>query len=120
MEHDNKLGYQLGQVRLIFQASDVGVRTPFFERPLAYIQWFSKLRKKDPLTNMFIISRQLDGDNRLGEVVDISRFTRRVELIPRFGIRAPDEIDCNSSMELDHLMYSLNSFLDKETYQAVY
>ena len=114
------LGYRLGQVRLIFQAGDVGIGNPFFERPLAYIQWFSKLWKKDPLTNMFIILRQLDSDNRLGEVIDVSRITQQVELIPRFGIRAPDEIDCNSSMELDHLMYSLNSFLDKEMYQAVY
>jgi len=115
-----KLGYRLGQVRLIFQASDVDVGSPFFKRPLAYIQWFSKLREKDPLTNMFVISRQLDGGDRLGEVVDIGRISQRVELIPRFGERASDDIDHNSSMELDHLAYSLNSFLDKETYQAVY
>lgn len=55
-------------------------------------KWFSKLRNKDPLTNMFIISRQLDGDNRLGEVIDVGRITRRVELIPRFGKRASDPL----------------------------
>ena len=32
---------------------------------------------------MFIISRQLDGGNRLGEVIDIGRITLRVELNPK-------------------------------------
>lgn len=71
--------------------------------------------------NMYIAVRDLEPDgSRRGEIIDVHRIVRRIELIPQFGGQVRSNIDANNSLELDDLSYSVNSFTDKEIYQSVF
>lgn len=71
--------------------------------------------------NMYIAVRDLNEDaTRRGEIININRITRRIELIPQFGGRVPSAVNSNTSLELDDLSYCVNSFTDKEIFQAVF
>lgn len=74
-----------------------------------------------PNINMYTAVRDLNEDgSRRGEIIDINRIIRRVELIPQFGGRVLGHMNSNNSLELDDISYSVNSFTDKEVYQSVF
>jgi hypothetical protein len=71
--------------------------------------------------NMHITSWSLGADGLCrGEVVELQYVTWCIQLVPRFGAHVSGQMTANTSMEMDDCSYWVNSFFDKENYQAVY
>lgn len=117
------LGYQVAQIRLIFQLMGVPTGHGLFGRPLAYIEWFRKPRPRhvhDPI-NMYMTTRMMNSDGtRQGEIIELSTVARHIQLVPSFGKDVAPGLNHNTSMEVPGLVYSINCFASKEIYQAVW
>lgn len=55
---------------------------------------------------------------RLGDIFKLTDIREIIELVPRFGERMPDGLDCNNSLELMKSFY-INNFSDKETFHTI-
>jgi hypothetical protein len=113
------LGYRVAQVRLLFRVRLVDVWNVLHGERLAYVQWFSEPKprhEKDIL--MYEVSRQ-DSGPRTGAIIPMSSIARFVQLIPKFGSVIADQISSANSMDIVRDYY-VNSFADKEIYQAVW
>jgi hypothetical protein len=86
-----------------------------------YVQWFERPRPRaEKGINMYKISKQLTTRNRpLGSVLALSAARRFVQLIPDFSPNMGSQIDATTSASTC-LSYWVNSFADKEIYQAVW
>ena len=78
-------GLRVGQVRAIFQLpSYFPIKTNI---PLAYVEWFTPLRKPDGVTGYYHISRSTRSKRGImgpyAEIIPISRLVSNVMLIPR-------------------------------------
>lgn len=74
----------------------------------------------DDAIEMFRVVRCLDGNgNRRGMIVKLTDIWRLVELVPRFKAKCPSRWDSETAVELAEQFF-VNSFADKEIYQAVY
>jgi len=60
-----------------------------------------------------------DDNIRTGGVVLLSSITRLVQMVPAYGATVNPELTAANSMDRWRHYY-LNSFMDKETYQAVW
>ncbi|KIK12222.1 hypothetical protein PISMIDRAFT_70931, partial [Pisolithus microcarpus 441] len=47
-------GMQLAQVRVVFKLPEV---FGTFPHPLAYVEWFTTLQRRDPVSGLFIVTR---------------------------------------------------------------
>jgi hypothetical protein len=77
-------GLRVGQVRAIFELpSYFPIK---YDTPLAYIEWFTPLRKPDSVTGYYHISRSTRTKRGIkgpyAEIISISRLVRNVMLIP--------------------------------------
>jgi hypothetical protein len=70
---------------------------------------------------MYRVERMMLGDNPKGDIIALDSISRFVQLVPRFGRKVAGEarLDTYTSMDICKYFY-INSFADKETYQAVY
>ena len=116
------LGYRVAQLRLIFQL-EVNQSHPLFNRPLAYVHLFTPTSMVCPNSHLYKVSKEeySKGGNRwpLGVVVELTSIARAIHLIPHYGPAVHKHLNSNNSLDLCQSFW-LNSFLDKETYQAVY
>lgn len=63
----------------------------------------------------------LDQDGkRHGEILELSNVARQIQLIPKYGARICSTITSDNSLEDDAGRYFINSFWDKEVFQAVW
>jgi hypothetical protein len=114
------VGYQVAQLRAIFRPALPRVH-PLFGTTLAYVYWFSDLApaaEKDIL--MYRVRPKKGEDNhREGEVIELQAIHRLVQLIPIHGSVINPDLSSENCIDRWHQFY-INSFMDKETYQAVY
>jgi hypothetical protein len=63
----------------------------------------------------------MSGDTPTADIIALDSISRFVQLVPRFGKKALGEVrlDTYTSMDVCKYFY-INSFADKEIYQAVY
>ncbi len=75
----------------------------------------------DDNIEMFRFVRDLDPEDlsRRGTIIRLLDIWRPIDVIPKFGEACPEEWTQDNSVELASEFY-VNSFGDKETYQAVY
>ena len=94
---------------------------PLFDVPLAYVYWFS-----DPLPmaeldiNMYKVQYLRGGNNyRTGGIIFLRNISRLIQLVPFFSPNINPDLSVDNSMDVWR-HYHVNSFMDKETYQAVW
>jgi hypothetical protein len=107
-------------MRAIFRPS-LPQTHPLFGTTLAYVYWFSKLAptaEKDILMYK-VRPEKSDGRHRDGEVIKLCSVHRLVQLIPIHGATINPDLTPENCIDRWHQFY-VNSFMDKETYQAVY
>jgi Plavaka transposase len=113
-------GYRIGQVRLIFKPR-LSLNHPLFDVPMAYVYWFSKpshTAERD--INMYKLQYLRGAENvRTGGIVLLSSISRLIQMAPVYGPEANPRLSSENSMDLCQSYY-VNSFMDKETYQAVW
>lgn len=116
------LGYRVAQLRLIFQL-EVDQKHPLFNRPLAYVHLFTPTSNMCPNSQLYKVSKEeyRRGGNLqpLGVVVELTSIARAIHLIPHYGPAVHKSLNSKNSLDLCQTFW-VNSFLDKETYQAVY
>ncbi|KAJ7160815.1 hypothetical protein C8R46DRAFT_1000716 [Mycena filopes] len=73
-------GLRVAQVKVIFQ---VPPHYPGKTGPLAYIEWFTPLRRPDDLDGYFHLSRSSRQHGPYAEIIPVDRIVRSVMLIPQ-------------------------------------
>ncbi|KAH8986015.1 hypothetical protein EDB92DRAFT_1802201 [Lactarius akahatsu] len=119
------LGYQIAQVRVVFQlpnkaipevfpSLDTAVTAP--PTHLAYVEWFSPIPAR-PNANqlMYRVSRLMHNGHRRASIIPVSSIISSIHLFPRFGHRIPPEWNTYSVLKLCHTFY-VNPFSDRDTY----
>jgi hypothetical protein len=113
-------GYRVAQVRLLFRLHMSYTGHHVHRVPLAYVQWFSRPKAvAEPNICMYQVSRDDASGIRRGSIIPLDAISRFVQLIPKFGSLAADELTSVNSMDICR-DYWVNSFADKEIYQAVW
>jgi hypothetical protein len=94
---------------------------PLYKVPLAYVLRFSKPKPAaEPDINMYKVEAIRDADGRrYGKVVALKSIARLIQLIPVYGAHVNPGLTAENSMDVWKFYY-INSFMDKETYQAVW
>jgi hypothetical protein len=116
-------GYQAAQIRLIFRLHLEDPTHILHGVLLVYVQWFSKFQDSPskPI-NMFNVHRLLTGGDRgspIGDVIHLDAVAQFIQLIPEFGKKKCTNWESTNSMDAPY-SYFVNSFADKEIFQAVY
>jgi hypothetical protein len=68
---------------------------------------------------MFVVSRLEEDGVRNGTIIPIASIARFIQLVPKFGSITAPELTAQNSMDICRDYY-INSFADKEIYQAVW
>lgn len=72
-----------------------------------------------PHIDMFVVHRHYRSDkSRVGDIFALTDIREIVELVPKFGQRMRDGLNCDNSLEIMDTYY-LNNFADKETFHAI-
>jgi hypothetical protein len=89
--------------------------------PLMYVHWFERPRPRaEKDINMYKIKKRRTSSNRtLSSVMVLSAAYRFVQLVPDFGPVMDPQLNATTS-STRCLYYWINSFTDKEIYQAVW
>jgi hypothetical protein len=113
-------GYRVAQVRIIFKAR-VARGHRLKDVPLAYVYWFHETRREaDDNVEMYSVEYIRYPDNRrVGSVIPLASICRQVQLVPCYGAQVHPTLNSNNSMDAWRRYY-INSFFDKECYQAVW
>lgn len=113
-------GYRIAQIRTIFRLQ-VPLTHPLHDIPLAFVYWFSTPEPRaEPDIHMYQVNFLRNPDkHRQGSIIPLSHVHRLIQLIPVFGARANPLFSVHNSMDTA-TKYYVNSFMDKETYQAVW
>ncbi|KAH9839785.1 uncharacterized protein C8Q71DRAFT_703179 [Rhodofomes roseus] len=77
------VGTRVGRIRVIF---DLPWQFGTLPHPLAYVEWYTPLRRLDPATGLYVISRSTrNGGKPNASVVTIDKIRRACHLIPKHG-----------------------------------
>ncbi|KAH7877102.1 uncharacterized protein C8R40DRAFT_1159941 [Lentinula edodes] len=80
-----KDGLHVAQVRAIF---DLPSQLGSFPHPLAYVEWFTPLRKLDKVTQMYRVERSMRGKIRNSSIIPITYIARSCHLVPFYSKHA--------------------------------
>ena len=68
---------------------------------------------------MFLLHQHMrSGGEHMGDIIKLTDIGEIVKLVPHFGARMDDALDCNNSLDLPNGFY-LNNFADKDTFHAI-
>ena len=72
-----------------------------------------------PNIDMFVLNyhRRLNG-SRMGDIYLLTDIREIVELVPRFGSKMDDCLDCDNLLEISENFY-MNNFANKENFHAI-
>jgi hypothetical protein len=110
----------VAQVRLILRLHLLETDISHHEECFAYVQWFTTPRRttEQPI-DMYVVSRLEEDGVRNSAIIPIASIARFIQLVPKFGSIAAPELMAHNSMDICRDYY-INSFADKEIYQAVW
>ena len=87
---------------------------------LAYIEWFSRPRNKDPNHGMYTVSRsQQNSMTQCAAVVEVGSIFRTCQLVPRFGRRANRAWTSGNVIDRCE-RFLINNFIDHHSYQCIW
>lgn len=90
-----------------------------YPHPLAYVEWFTRLRDPDPTTGMYHITRSTRNHRPNAEVVSIDRITRGCHLIPKAGSLIDRRWTKDNCLELGKY-FMVSRYISLDTFSAVY
>ena len=75
--------------------------------------------KPAPYIDMFLLNRHIWSNGWcMGDIIKLMDIREIVELVPRFGTRMDDGLNCDNSLNLPNSFY-LNNFSDKDTFHTI-
>ena len=106
---------QIAQVCIIFKLPD---HLGHYPHPLAYVEWFTSLRRHDPISGQFIISHSTRNHQRNVSVISADRFTRPCHLQAQCGRNISSDWTANNVLETASAFH-VNSYIDLDTFVAL-
>ncbi|KAJ3823454.1 hypothetical protein F5880DRAFT_1482181 [Lentinula raphanica] len=101
------IGLQVAQVRAIFELpTELGT----FPHPLAYVEWFTPLRKLDTDSQMFRIERSERNHHNSASIIPVTHFFRSCHLIPYSGKETDQSWTSETSLD-NCTSFQLNPYL---------
>ncbi|KAI6029102.1 hypothetical protein BKA83DRAFT_4461835 [Pisolithus microcarpus] len=108
-------GMQLAQVRVVFKLPEV---FGTFPHPLAYVEWFTTLQRRDPVSGLFIVTRSTRNWRRNASIISIDRIDRACHLQGRCGREISKEWSADSVLE-NAASFFVNSYIDLDTFLSL-
>ncbi|KAJ7053548.1 hypothetical protein C8F01DRAFT_996513 [Mycena amicta] len=100
-------GLFAGRVRAIFA---LPIEYGRFETPLAYIEWFTPLTRRDDVLGMFKLSPASQNQHRRASIIPATLINRSCHLIPRFPRQITSDFDSETALDRAKNLY-LNPYL---------
>ncbi|KAI5989557.1 hypothetical protein EDD15DRAFT_2171255 [Pisolithus albus] len=108
-------GMQVAQVRVIFRLPE---QFGAFVHPLAYVEWFTALQRRDPVTGLYIVTRSTRNRRRNASVISIDRIDRACHLQGRCGREIGKDWSAESILE-KATSFFVNSYIDLDTFLSL-
>ncbi|KAK0445549.1 hypothetical protein EV421DRAFT_1902490 [Armillaria borealis] len=89
-------GLHVARIRAIF---DLPKELGEFRHPLAYVEWFTPLRKVDELTRMFKVQFSLRGGRPNASIIPVTYISRSCHLSPCYGRHINPQYTSNNILE---------------------
>ncbi|KIM66670.1 hypothetical protein SCLCIDRAFT_1149740 [Scleroderma citrinum Foug A] len=106
---------QITQVHIIFKLPN---HLGHYLHPLAYVEWFTSLRHRDPISGQFIVSRSTRNHQRNVSVISADRFTCPFHLQAQCGRNISSDWTTNNVLETASAFH-VNSYIDLDTFVAL-
>ncbi|KAI6017981.1 hypothetical protein BKA83DRAFT_4058579 [Pisolithus microcarpus] len=106
---------QLAQVRVIFKLPEHLGTSP---HPLAYVEWFTTLQWRDPVSGLYIVTRSTRNRRHNAAIISIDRIVRACHLQARCGREISKDWSAASVLE-KATSFHLNSYIDLDTFLAL-
>ncbi|KAH7920044.1 hypothetical protein BV22DRAFT_1107884 [Leucogyrophana mollusca] len=105
-------GLQVAQVRAIFRLPR---QFGSYSRPLAYVEWFTPLRSRDPITSMYQTTRSTRRLHRNASVIHLDELIRPCHLIPKHSAHIDKQLT-NVNVYETATTFFLNHFIDVDLF----
>ncbi|TFY56691.1 hypothetical protein EVJ58_g7482 [Rhodofomes roseus] len=100
-------GTRIARVRVIF---DLPPQFGSLPHPLAYVEWYTPLRRKDPATDLFLVSRSTRNNKPNASIVSIDRICRAAHLIPKYGGEISRNITKDNALDVA-MEFRVNTYI---------
>ena len=105
----------IAQVHVIFKLPD---HLRVYPHPLAYVEWFTSLRRCDPISGQFVITRSTHNHQPNVSVISIDHFVRPCHLQGQCGKHISSDWLLDNVLELASTFY-VNLYIDLDTFVAL-
>ncbi|KAI6101513.1 hypothetical protein EDD16DRAFT_1696818 [Pisolithus croceorrhizus] len=105
----------VAQIRVIFRLPD---QFGTFVHPLAYVEWFTTLQRRDPATSLYVVTRSTRNRRCNASIISIDRIDRVCHLQGRCGreISKDWSVDCILEKAAS---FFVNSYIDLDTFLSL-
>ncbi|KAH9925840.1 uncharacterized protein B0H18DRAFT_955019 [Fomitopsis serialis] len=108
MDSDHKThGTRVARVRAIFNLPKQFGSLP---HPLAYVEWYTPLRRKDPETNLYLVSRSTRNGKPNASIVSLDKIRRAAHLIPKYGRKISRDLTKDNALDVA-TEFRVNSYI---------
>jgi len=108
-------GVQIAQVHIIFKLPD---HLGLYPHPLAYVEWFTSLCRRDPISGQFIVTHSMRNHRRNVAVISMDRFTHPCHLQAQCGRSISSDWSSENVLEIVSAFH-VNSYIDLDTFVAL-
>jgi len=106
---------RITQVHVIFKLpKHVGL----YPHPLAYVKWFTSLRRRDPVSGQFVVTRSTRNHQRNVLVISADRFAHPCHLQAQCGRNNSLDWTSDNVLEIASAFH-VNSYIDLDTFVAL-
>jgi len=106
---------RIAQVHVIFKLPE---HLGLYPHPLAYVEWFTSLRCRDPLSGQFVVTRSMCNHRRNVSVISADRFAHPCHLQAQCGRNISLDWTSGNVLEMA-TVFHVNSYIDLDTFVAL-
>ena len=86
--------------------------------PLAYVEWFTSLHRRDPISSQFVVTCSTRNHRRNASVISIDRFARPCHLQGQCGKKISLDWSSDNVLEIAGA-FLVNPYIDLDTFVAL-
>jgi len=109
------LAIHIVRVRVIFKLPD---HLGLYPHPLAYVEWFTSLRRRNPISGQYIVTRSTRNHRRNVSVISADRFARACHLQAQCGRYISSDWSSGNVLDMANTFH-VNSYIDLDTFVAL-
>ena len=105
----------IAQVRIIFKLPE---HIGHYPHPLAYVEWFTSLRRRDPVSGQFVVTRSTRNHQHNVSVISADRFAHPCHLQAQCGRKITLDWTSDNVLEMVSAFH-VNSYISLDTFVAL-